>query len=50
MVVWSRKSCLEPAEITHFVFLVLFNDGGCRVSPRFHLFDLDFNQGIEVAG
>ena len=25
-------------------FLVLFQDGGCRVSPRFHLFFSDVNQ------
>ena len=24
---WSRKSCLGPAEITSFVFLVLLKDG-----------------------
>ena len=28
-------------------FLVLFKGGGCRVSPRFHLFVSDVNQGKE---
>ena len=50
VVVWSRKSCLGPAEITFFVFLVLFKDGGRRVSPRYHLFVSDVNQGIKDAG
>ena len=50
MLVWSRKSCLGLAEITFFVFLVLFKDGGCMVSPRFHLFVLDVNQGNKDAG
>ena len=31
LVAWSRRSCLGPAEITPFVFLVLFKDGGRRV-------------------
>ena len=31
-------------------FLVLFKGGGCRVSPRFHLFVFDVNQGNEEAG
>ena len=47
--VWSRKSCLGPAEIASFVFLVLFKDGGCRVSLRFHLFVSGVNQGNEEA-
>ena len=42
---WSRKSCLGPAEITSFVFLVLLKDGGRRVSLRFHIFVSDVNQG-----
>ena len=38
-------------EIASFVFLVLFKDvGGRRVSPRFHLFISDINQGNEEAG
>ena len=38
-------------EIASFVFLVLFKDvGGRRVSPRFHLFVYDINQGNEEAG
>ena len=28
-------------------FLVLFKGGGCRVSPRFHFFVSDVNQGKE---
>ena len=31
-------------------FLVLFKGGGRRVSPRFHLFVADVNQGKEGAG
>ena len=31
-------------------FLVLFKGGGCRVTPRFHLFVSDINQGKEWAG
>ena len=45
---WSRKSCLGPVEITSFVFLVLFRDGGRRVSLRFHLFIFDVNQENET--
>ena len=50
MLVWSRKSCLGLAEITSFVFLVLFKDRGRRVSPRFHLFVSDVNQGNKEVG
>ena len=50
VVVWSRKSYLGLTEIASFVFLVLLNDGGCRVSPRFHLFVSDFNQENEEQG
>ena len=31
-------------------FLVLFKGGDCRVSPRFHLFVSDVNQGNGGAG
>ena len=31
------------------MFLVLFKDGGPNVSPRFHLFVSDVNQGNEEA-
>ena len=31
-------------------FLVLFEGGGRRVSPRFHLFDSDVNQRNQGAG
>ena len=46
----GAKSSLAPAEITSFVFLVLFKDNGQRVNPRFHLFVSDVNQGNEEAG
>ena len=46
----SRKSCLGPAEIASFVFLVLFKDGGRRMSLRFHLFVSDVIQENEEAG
>ena len=38
MVVWTTA-----AEIASFAFLVLFKDGGCRVSPSFPLFVSDVN-------
>ena len=50
VVAWSRRSYLGIVEITSIVFLVLLNDGGCRMSPRFHLFVSDVNQGNEEAG
>ena len=50
VVVWSRRFCLEPVEVASFLFLVLFKDWGCRVSPRSHLFVSDINQGNEEAG
>ena len=31
-------------------FLVLFKGGGCRVSPKFHLFVFDVNQGNKETG
>ena len=49
VVAWSRNSCLGPAEIASFVFLILLEDGGRKVSPRFHLFVSDVNQGNEEA-
>ena len=42
VVNWSRKSWLGPAEISSFVFLVLFKDGERRPNPRIHLFVSDF--------
>ena len=48
-MVWSRRFCLEPVEVASFLFLVLFKDGGCRLSPRSHLFVSDINQGNEEA-
>ena len=47
VVAWSRKSCLGPTEISSFVFLVQFKDGGRMVSLRFDLFISDVNQGNE---
>ena len=44
-MVWSRDSCLGSVEISSFVFLILFNDGGSTRSLRFHLFVSDVNQG-----
>ena len=31
-------------------YLVLFKGGGCNMSPRFHLFVADVNQGNEGVG
>ena len=45
----KQKSFLGLAEITSFVFLVLFKDGGRSMTPRFHLFVSDVNQGNEEA-
>ena len=50
VLVWSRKSYLGPDEIASFLFVVLFKDGGRRVSPRFHFFVFGVNQGNEGAG
>ena len=47
VVVWNSTSCLGPNEIRSFVFLVLFKDGRCRVSPRFNLFVSDVNQRMK---
>ena len=45
LVEWSRKSCLGPAEIAPFVSLVLFENTGRKLSPRFRIFVSDVNQG-----
>ena len=45
VVPWTRKCCLGPADIASFLFLLLFKDGERRVSPRFHPFVSDVNQG-----
>ena len=45
LVALIRKSCLGPAEIASFASLVLFKNTGRKVSPRFHLFVSDVNQG-----
>ena len=50
VLAWSRECCLGLAEILSFVFLVLFKDGGRRVSLRFYLFVSDVNQGNKEAG
>ena len=42
---WSRNFCLWPAETASFVCLVLFKNRWRRVSPTFHLFVSDINQG-----
>ena len=47
---WSRKSCLGPAEIASFVFLVLFKDGRHRPNSIVHLFVSDVNHEHEEAG
>ena len=49
VVAWSRNSCLGPAKIASFVFLVFFKDVGPSMSPRFHLFVSDSNQRDEEA-
>ena len=50
VVAWGRKSCIGLAKIASFMFLVLFKDGRCKVSPRFYLFVSDVNQGNYKAG
>ena len=45
---FSRKSYLGPAEIVSCVFLVLFKDGGRKVSPKYHLYVFGVNQGKEA--
>ena len=50
VLAWSRKSYLGQAEITFCVFRVSFKDGRRKVSPRFHLFDFDVNQGNKEEG
>ena len=50
VVAWSRKSSLGPAEIAYYVCLILFKDGGCRMSSRFHRFICDVIRENEEAG
>ena len=45
LVAWGRKSYLGPAEISGFVYVVFFKDGGRRVSLIFRLFTSD--RGIQ---
>ena len=40
-----RKSYLGPAEISSFVSLVQFKDGGCRVRLSLHIFISDVDSG-----
>ena len=40
----EQKILFQPAEITYFVFLVLFKDGGRRVSLKSYLLVSDVNQ------
>ena len=48
VLAWSRKSCLGPAEIVSCVFLVLFKDGGRKISLKFPLYVFNVNQGKEA--
>ena len=41
---------MGPTEIASFVFLIVFKDGGCRVSLRFHLLVSDANLGNKEVG
>ena len=50
VIAWSEKSCLELVEISSNVFLVQFKDGGRRMSPIFHLFVADANEGNRNVG
>ena len=45
---WSKKSCLGPAEIASFLFLVLFKNGGCRVTQGFMFLFLMLIKGTEA--
>ena len=45
---WSRKSYLGPTEIASCVFLVLFKDVGCKVSPKCFLYVFDVSQEKET--
>ena len=52
---WERKEGSEVArwengEAERWEYLVLFKDGGHNMSPRFHLFVSDVNQGNEGMG
>ena len=49
MLAWSRMYYLGPAEIAPCVFLVLFKDGGHKVSPKCHLYVFDVNQMKETS-
>ena len=45
-----RKSYLGSAVIASCVFLVSFRKRRRKVSPRFHLFGFDLDQGNEETG
>ena len=47
MARWRRW---ESGEVERWGLLVLPKGGECRVTPRFHLFDSDVNQGKEKVG
>ena len=47
LMAW-RGSCLGPAKVASPVFLVLFKNGGRKVSPRFHLLFLMFIKGMNL--
>ena len=49
VLAWSSKSYLGLAEIAFCVFLVLFKDGGRKVSPKCHLYVFDVTQGKQAA-
>ena len=46
----ARREKWESSEVTCGRFLVIFNGGGHRVAPRFHLFVSDVDQWNEGAG
>ena len=50
VMTWSGKSCLGQAEISANVFLVQFKYGGRSMSPIFHLFVADANEGNRDVG
>ena len=48
---WSRKLYSGPDEIPSFSsWFFLFKDGRSRVSPRFHLYISDVNEGNDEVG
>ena len=48
---WSRKLYSGPDEIPSFSsWFFLFKNERCRMSPRFHLFISDVNEGNDEVG